>query len=82
MRIDKWLYYARLYKTRVKSLKACKEGDVMVNKLKKCNISYNISANDIITLIQNKKIKIVKVLKLTENRVHAKNIDKTYEIIY
>ena len=82
MRIDKWLYYARLYKTRSKSSKACVEGDVMINKLKKRNTSYKVSANDIITLIQNKKIIIVKVLKLPENRVPAKNIDKTYEIIY
>ena len=33
MRMDKWLYYARIYKTRKKSSKACVEGDVMVNKL-------------------------------------------------
>ena len=81
MRIDKWLYYARLYKTRSKSSKACVEGDVMVNKLKKHNTSIKLSTNDIITLIQNKKIKIIKVLKLPENRVPVKNIDKTYEII-
>ena len=81
MRIDKWLYYSRLYKTRNKSSKACVEGDVMVNKLKKSNTSYSISTNDIITLIQNKKIKIIKVLKLPENRITRKNIDKTYEII-
>ena len=81
MRIDKWLYYARLYKTRSKSSKACVERDVMVNKLKKHNTSFKLSTNDIITLIQNKKIKIIKVLKLPENRVPVKNIDKTYEII-
>ena len=81
MRIDKWLYYARIYKTRKKSSKACVEGDVMVNKSKKHNTSFKISTNDIITLIKNKKIKIIKVLKLPENRVPAKNIDKTYEII-
>ena len=53
----------------------------MVNKSKKHNTSFKISTNDIITLIKNKKIKIIKVLKLPENRVPAKNIDKTYEII-
>ena len=46
MRLDKWLYYARVYKTRVRSNKACTEGEVLVNKLKKYNSSYNLSTND------------------------------------
>ena len=46
MRIDKWLYYARIYKTRSRSAKACLDGDIMINKLKKNNSSFNVSIND------------------------------------
>ena len=81
MRLDKWLYYARLYKTRVRSNKACTEGEVLVNKLKKYNSSYNLSTNDIITIILDNKIKIIKVLKLPKTRISSKKVNEIYEII-
>ena len=81
MRADKWLYYARIYKTRSKSTKACLDGDIMINKLKKNNSSFNVSINDVITLIKEDNVKTIRVLNLPNNRVSVKDTDRMYKII-
>ena len=81
MRLDKWLYYARVYKSRIKSQNACKEGEILVNKIKKNNFNFKISINDIITLILNNKTYVIKVIMLPENRISSKSINQTYELI-
>ena len=43
MRIDKWLYYVRLYKTRIESNYACGNGYVLINKLVLISTVYNRS---------------------------------------
>ena len=81
MRADKWLYYARIYKTRSRSAKACLDGDIMINKLKKNNSSFNVSINDVITLIKEDNVKTIRVLNMPNNRVSAKDTDRMYKII-
>ena len=81
MRLDKWLFYARLYKTRVKSQLACENGDILVNKLKKKNIKFTVSKNDIITIIKNETTIIFKILTLPKNRISKKEVKYVYEIL-
>ena len=80
MRLDKWLFYARLYKSRKKSKEACQEGNILVNKLKKEN-NFNISKKDLITFIKNNKIKVIEVVTIPKNRISPKNTGEVYLII-
>lgn len=71
VRIDKWLWAVRLFKTRSLAADACKKGKIMIggNSIK---ASRNIRIGDI---IQIKKAPITysfKVLDLTQNRMGAK----------
>ncbi|MBD41873.1 MAG: hypothetical protein CFH22_01263 [Alphaproteobacteria bacterium MarineAlpha5_Bin12] len=81
MRLDKWLFYSRFFNTRAKSSEACSSGNILVNKIKKYNSSYNVSINDIITLAKDQKVNIVKILKLPKNRISPKDTKLTYEQI-
>tara|TARA_Y100000590_G_C15551356_1_gene951042 strand:+ start:169 stop:420 length:252 start_codon:yes stop_codon:yes gene_type:complete len=81
MRLDKWLYYSRFYSSRFMSKKACIDGDVLVNKIKKYNASYSVTVSDIITIIKKQKLIIVKVIKLPNNRIASKFLNNIYEII-
>jgi len=81
MRLDKWLYYSRFCKTRAGSNSVCNNGDVLVNTFKKFNSSYNLLINDIITLIKDEEIKVIKVLSLPKNRISPKEVNKIYEIL-
>ena len=80
MRLDKWLFYARLYKSREKSKNACVMGNILVNKCKKSN-KFNISKNDLITFFKNEKIKIIKVIAIPKVRIPTREISKIYKII-
>ncbi len=70
VRIDKWLWAVRLFKTRNQASEACKSGKVRLNG----NIvkpSHEIKPGNEITLSQPPLTRQFKVLQLLENRVGA-----------
>jgi len=81
MRLDKWLYYSRFYSSRFMSKKACIDGDVLVNKIKKHNASHLLTVSDIITIIKKQKLIVVKVIKLPNNRIASNLLNSIYEVI-
>lgn len=78
MRIDKWLWCVRLYKTRSLASEACNSGKVLLNNLN-AKPSKEIKIEDIIVINQNPIKKTVKVIGLLNNRIPAKDIIKYYE---
>lgn len=78
VRIDKWMWAVRLFKTRTLAAEACKKGKVLMsgNAMK---ASRTIKVGDV---IQIKKAPITysfKVLALTENRMGAKLVPEFME---
>ena len=71
IRIDKWLWAVRLFKTRSQAADACRGGKVSVlNQTVKP--SREIKIGDVIQIKLSPIIKTVKVIGLLENRVSAK----------
>ncbi len=70
IRIDKWLWAIRLYKTRSQAAEACKGGKVKIDN-QSVKASRDIKVGDIIEVQQNIKRK-VKIIKVIKNRVAAK----------
>ena len=71
IRIDKFLWCIRLYKTRALSNAACNKSKIKVNT-KKVKASYLVKINDIIS-IKKKMINIeIRVESLLTKRVSAK----------
>ena len=71
VRIDKWLWAARFYKTRSLAKKHVEQGKVRING-QKCKPSRNVSVDDMLTIKKLDLIWDVKVLELAEKRVGAK----------
>jgi len=70
VRIDKWLWAVRLFKTRNQASEACKSGKIRLNG----NIvkpSHEIRPGNEISISQPPLTKQVKVTQLLENRVGA-----------
>ena len=70
IRIDKWLWAVRLFKTRNQASEACKSGKIRLNG----NIvkpSHEIRPGNEISISQPPLTKQVKVIQLLENRVGA-----------
>ena len=70
MRIDKWLWAVRIFKTRSLASAACRSGQVEIAG-QKVKPSREVKADDLITAKPGEMTRTVKVLGLPHNRVSA-----------
>jgi len=74
MRIDKYLWSIRLYKTRSIATEACKKGHIkMVDK--SCKPSKEVYGSELISVRKNQINYKIQVLDIPESRVGAKLVD-------
>ena len=78
IRIDKFLWAVRLYKTRSLAGEACKNGRILINDYP-VKSSRTINIGDIFVVKKNPVVFIFKVKDLVENRVGAKLVDNYIE---
>ena len=71
VRIDKWLWAVRLYKTRSLAAAACDSGRVRIGQ-QRVKPSRAVKIGDIIVAENNEITRTVKVLALLDKRVGAK----------
>lgn len=74
MRIDKYLWAIRYYKTRSIATAACKKGQVRIDD-KIVKPSKEVFGKELITLRKNQINYKIEVLDLPDNRVGAKLVD-------
>ncbi len=77
VRIDKWLWAARFYKTRSMAATAVEGGKVHVNA-KRIKPSYRVKVDDVVVMTKPQyKIEVI-VLKLHDQRRSAKEAQELY----
>ena len=77
-RIDKWLWAARIFKTRSIAADACKNGRVTKNGVN-VKPSHVIKVGETISVKKPPITYSFKILKAIENRVGAKLLPEIYE---
>lgn len=78
VRIDKWLWAVRLFKTRTLAAEACKKGKITIDTVS-VKPSRTIRVNDVIQIKKPPITYAFKVLALTENRMGAKLVPSFME---
>lgn len=78
VRIDKWLWAVRVFKTRTVASDACKKGRVMLGDVV-VKPSRTIKVGDIVKVRKPPVTYSFKVLALTENRLGAKLVPEYME---
>jgi ribosome-associated heat shock protein Hsp15 len=78
VRIDKWLWAARFFKTRSLAKKMVEQGKIKVEG-QKCKPSRNIAVGNQISIKKNDQIWVVNVLELAEKRGSATVAQSLYE---
>jgi len=78
VRIDKYLWAVRIYKTRTLAAEACNGGKVKLNN-ESIKPSKNVEAGDLISLHKDMVHRKFKVLKILEKRLGAALINEYLE---
>lgn len=78
VRIDKWLWAVRLYKTRSLAAEDCKKGKVLIQNMP-VKPSHTVKVGEIIQIKRNPVVYSFKVLNLAQNRMNAKLVPEFME---
>jgi len=61
-RLDKWLWFARVVKSRTRAAQLIEEGRVRLNRRKAAKASQTLRPGDVVTLALGGQLRILKVL--------------------
>lgn len=78
VRVDKWLWHARFFKTRTLAAAQVSGGHVRVNGVKISKPSYAVRAGDTLTFPQARHIRVIRIVGVAERRGPAPEAQALY----
>jgi ribosome-associated heat shock protein Hsp15 len=78
-RLDKWLYCARLAKTRTGAARLIEEGKVRVNGVRALKPSRLVQPGNVVTATPSGRLRVVRVIASAERRGPASAARALYE---
>ena len=78
IRLDKWLWFARFFKTRSLATKVVTSGHVRLNSVKTSKKSTLIGQGDVLTFRQGDDIRVVEIVMLGTRRGPAPEAQTLY----
>lgn len=78
VRLDKWLWYARFYKTRSLAARLCESERIRVNNVVVGKAHYLVRPGDVLTFIWNERVRVVEVIALGSRRGPAREARALY----
>jgi ribosome-associated heat shock protein Hsp15 len=67
-RLDKWLWFARVIKSRTGAAKLIEDGHVRVNAVRADNPAKSIRPGDVLTIALDRQVRVLKVRATGERR--------------
>lgn len=78
MRVDKWLWHARFFKTRTLANKLAAAGNIRINGQKQSRASASIQVGDVLTFPLNAHVRLIEVVALSVRRGPASEAQALY----
>lgn len=79
IRLDKWLWQARFFKTRALAARVVQEGQVRLNGSPAAKPAHLVGPGDTLTFVQARQVRVVRVLATGERRGPATEARGLYE---
>jgi ribosome-associated heat shock protein Hsp15 len=79
LRLDKWLWYARFFKTRPLAAQLAEKGRIRINRVPVKKPHYRLRPGDVLTFPQGRTIRVVRVRALGNRRGPASEAQTLYE---
>ena len=67
-RLDKWLWFARVVKTRDDAAALVESGHVRINGQKTLKPGHGVKPGDVLTIVLHARVRVLKISALTERR--------------
>ena len=77
-RLDKWLWYARLVKSRTLAAKLAEAGCIRVNRQRVVKAAATVKCGDVLTATLHGRVRVIEILALGERRVPASEVQTLY----
>jgi ribosome-associated heat shock protein Hsp15 len=78
LRLDKWLFHARFFKSRELAQDCIEEGHLRLNAQRCVKPGHGLSVGDVLTFAQGNRIRVVRVLSLSDRRGPAAEAQALY----
>lgn len=78
LRLDKWLWHARFFKTRTLAAKHVGAGHIRVNGDRVSKPAYGVAAGDVLAFAQGRQARVVQVVDLGARRGPASEAQALY----
>ena len=79
LRIDKWFWQARFFKTRSLSAQTVRAGHVRINGQKVLKPATGLKLGDVVTFVQGRDVRVIKVIAFGTSRGPASEAKTLYE---
>lgn len=79
IRVDKWLWYARFFKSRSIAAKLVQSRKLRINSVIISKASASVKAEDVLTFVQGKNIRVIRICDLGTHRGPAPEAQSLYE---
>lgn len=79
LRIDKWLWQARFFKTRARAVEAVTGGAVRVNGTRVAKPAHAVRCGDVLTFAAGRRIVVLRIVALPVRRGPAPEAQALYE---
>ena len=80
-RIDKWLWHARMVRTRSAAAALAQAGHVRVNGARVKAASHLLRAGDVVTLALDRSVRLIRVAGFCERRGGPEQARALYEVV-
>ncbi len=78
-RIDKWLWHARIARTRSAAQAIAVSGKVRINKVKNGTAAHPVRPGDVLTISFNGRVRVLRVRGVAEHRASPGEAAALYE---
>jgi ribosome-associated heat shock protein Hsp15 len=77
-RLDKWLWFARIVKSRTLAAKLVSDGKIRVNRLRTDKPSHVVKPGDVLTATVHRSVRVLKITAIGERRGPATEAQALY----
>jgi ribosome-associated heat shock protein Hsp15 len=68
LRLDKWLFHARFFKSRELAVDCVENGHLRINAQRCLKPAHGVTIGDVLTFVQGRQIRVVRVEALSDRR--------------